>query len=459
MFLPTTLVVVMLMLILASALLAMVMANLKRSNLYSRQVSATNVAEAGVNYYLWHLAHNPEDYSDGHTGDTLTAGGYYGPYSHNYADADGATIGSYDIYIYPPDINSATIQVRSVGHLNGINLTKSILTRLSMPYFSQFFLLSFTDETWIGNSETVNGPVHSNDPLSGIRNEGITGRSTATCISQYNADSDNDRKHNCIWGTGTFNGGYQYPTDTLDVADINFSDFKTSAGTSGNVYYPETTGSYSGYHLVLKASGYDLKKVKSTISHRGELPDHSTENIPDQIRTEDSYLTDQSYPTNGLMFFEDNLWIEGTITNHKISVVAAKPSEARLAFLKNIYILNNLTYNEKNSTTKIGLISQRRIVFSSITPNNLTVNAAMLTKNDYIFFPAFSGVVKGNLNIFGSMAHKGGLIFTWVQNGHVTSGWPTTNYDFDADLVFSPPPYFPKSGSYQVSSWQEDPNF
>jgi hypothetical protein len=44
-------------------------------NLYNREL-ALNVAEAGIEYYRWHLAHGPEDYQDG-TGHT-------GPYTHSY---------------------------------------------------------------------------------------------------------------------------------------------------------------------------------------------------------------------------------------------------------------------------------------------------------------------------------------------------------------------------------------
>lgn len=459
MFLPVTLIVVLILLILSSALLTMVMANLKRSNLYNKQISATNIAEAGVNYYLWHLAHDSSDYFDGHTGDLPNSDGFYGPYRHDYSNSLGETVGYYELYIRPPQSNSTTIQVRSVGHVNGANLSKSILTRLTMPYFSQYFLLSFNDETWIGDQETVNGPVHSNNPEVGIRNEGVVGQTTATCIDHYQSPSDDGNEHDCIWGTGTFEQGSDYPVDQLNVADINYSGLKTSAGTSGNNYYPETVGSYNGYHLILHTDSYDLKKVKTTTNHRGNTPDGRSENFPDEIRTEDNYLSNQLYPENGLMFFEDDVWIEGTVNNHRISVVAAKPSENRTAFLNNIYIVNNLTYQEKNDQTKIGLIAQKRIVLSYNVPNNLNIDAAMLTKNDYIFFPDYTGRLKSTLNIFGSMAHRGGLVFTWVSGSTILSGFPTTHYDFDTDLVFDPPPYFPKSGSYQISSWQENPNF
>src|SRR3989344_7500956 len=45
---------------------------------------AFHVAEAGINYYRWHLAHAPTDYQDG-TGGT-------GPYVHDYKDKDGVVI-------------------------------------------------------------------------------------------------------------------------------------------------------------------------------------------------------------------------------------------------------------------------------------------------------------------------------------------------------------------------------
>lgn len=459
MFLPTTLIVVAILLVLSTALLSMVMASLKRSSLYSKQISATNVAEAGINYYLWHLSHNPNDYTDGHDDAVLSSDGYYGPFSHDYNDTTGKSVGSFNLYIYPPDTTSTTLRVRSIGKVDGANLEKSILAQLSMPYFSQYLLLSFVDETWIGPDETVNGDVHSNNSLSGIRNEGVVGATSATCIDHYYSPSYGHQE-DCIWGNGTFNGSISYPVDALDLADINYTNLKTKANSTGNIYYSETTGPYIGYHLILKENSYDLKRVRTTQSHKGTYPgDQNQSNIPDQIKSESDYLSNQSYPDNGLMFFEDTVWIEGTINNHQVTVTAAKPTETRNDYYKNIYILNNLKYIEHNANTSLGLISQKRIVVSSQAPTNLTLEGAFLTKNDYICWPYYSNVTKDTLNFYGSMAHKGGLIFTWVSLGHIVSGYRTTSYNQDNRLVFDPPPYFPTSGSYQIISWQEDPNF
>src|SRR4051812_47773673 len=68
-----------------------------RFNQYeARSAQAMNVAEAGVNYYLWHLAHNATDYKDG---GTTPAAAPYGPYAHNYYDSDGNLLGTYTIYV------------------------------------------------------------------------------------------------------------------------------------------------------------------------------------------------------------------------------------------------------------------------------------------------------------------------------------------------------------------------
>ena len=47
---------------------------------------ALQIAEAGVNYYQWHLAQFPTDYKDG-TGSA-------GPYVHAFQDKDGNNIGT-----------------------------------------------------------------------------------------------------------------------------------------------------------------------------------------------------------------------------------------------------------------------------------------------------------------------------------------------------------------------------
>src|SRR5688572_796332 len=52
------------------------------------------IAEAGIDYYRWHLAHSPTDYEDGT--------GAAGPYVHAFNDRDGNRIGEFQLEIVPP---------------------------------------------------------------------------------------------------------------------------------------------------------------------------------------------------------------------------------------------------------------------------------------------------------------------------------------------------------------------
>src|SRR3989338_3354825 len=79
------------------------------TKLYLRDMSL-HIAEAGVNYYRWHLAHNPTDYTDGT--------GQPGPYIHEYKDKDGNAIGSFSLAIDPPPAGTTIVTVRSTGWTN-----------------------------------------------------------------------------------------------------------------------------------------------------------------------------------------------------------------------------------------------------------------------------------------------------------------------------------------------------
>jgi hypothetical protein len=64
---------------------------LKTTRTLDAREQAFQIAEAGVEYYRWHLAHAPTDYQDGT--------GSVGPYIHSVQDADGDTVGQYSLTI------------------------------------------------------------------------------------------------------------------------------------------------------------------------------------------------------------------------------------------------------------------------------------------------------------------------------------------------------------------------
>src|SRR3989344_9461864 len=69
---------------------------------------ALQIAEAGINYYQWHLAHYPNDYQDG----SLQPG----PFVHDYTDFDTQEIiGYFSLVITPPVAGSTIVTIQSTA--------------------------------------------------------------------------------------------------------------------------------------------------------------------------------------------------------------------------------------------------------------------------------------------------------------------------------------------------------
>src|ERR1700722_15909306 len=85
--------------ILASAVIEVTLTNFSIVSNIVKSEQAFNIAEAGLNYYLWHLNHNNTDYKDGQSTPTTPTSLGYGPYSHNYIDTNGVNDGTYTLYI------------------------------------------------------------------------------------------------------------------------------------------------------------------------------------------------------------------------------------------------------------------------------------------------------------------------------------------------------------------------
>ena len=99
---------------LASSFLQLSVRALNRSQAFS-------IAEAGVEYYRWHLAHASTDYWDGQ-GSSST-----GPYVHNYYDKTGTAIGTFSLTITPPPPGSTVVDMRSTGRVNAAATIQKII--------------------------------------------------------------------------------------------------------------------------------------------------------------------------------------------------------------------------------------------------------------------------------------------------------------------------------------------
>jgi hypothetical protein len=407
-----------------------------RFNQYeARSEQALNVAEAGVNYYLWHLAHNSSDYKDG---GSTPAASPYGPYVHNYYDSDGNLLGTYTLYITPPSSGSTVVTVKSIGQVPHFSGTRTVLAQVGQPSFANYVLLTGT-EVWFGSNETTTGPVHSNVGVhfDGTNNGPVyAANATYKPTPQFGGDGTT---HNGVWGTGGPTSQWQYPVPAIDFSSVT-ADLPTlkSLAQAGGTYLSGTNG--KGYYLFLRSDGtIDYYKVTNETGAGLNKTLISSGNAA---------------PANGVLYVADDVWVEGTNWPGRIDIVASRLPDTA-ATNATINIVGNVTYAAKDGSDAIGLIAQKDVHVADYAPSTLEIDGAMLAQKGHVWVDS-NAPVKSKITVYGAIASYDYWTWTWVNNSNsVTAGYAITNTTFDSNLIYAPPPQYPTTGNYSILNWRE----
>ncbi len=418
-----------------------------RSDAYERALS---LAQAGAEYYRWHLAHAPTDFKDGTTSP--------GPYTHTITDPYGNTDGSFRLTIDPPASGSSIVTITSEGWLAySPGTIRKVVTRYGKPSFAKYAFLHNAN-VWFGSGITVHGKVLSN---GGIRMDGTndstfqSAKATYTCGSETGCSPSQTK--NGVWGAGGPQNLWQFPVTAVDFNSVavDFSAMKTAAQSNGTYLGP--SGSY-GYHVLFASNGsYTVKKVTSAINRKGVSVELGCENLYQEISAETTIGT-YTIATKPLIFAEDTLWVEGTIKG-RVSVIGAKfPLDVNNI---NIWIPNTISYVDKDGTNSLGIVAQNNIYYALNIPTNFEINAALLAQKGRIMrhnyksgsCSSYAAAVRTKLTIYGSVISNQKSYWNWGTSP--TSGFVTREVTYDTNLYFSPPPYFPSQGEYEFISWEE----
>lgn len=468
------------MLMILTAGIQYTISQLKFSNQRVDREYALTIAESGANYYRWHLAHVSDDYKDGTNAP--------GPYLHDYRDATGTAIGKFQLDITPPPSGSTIVTIKSTGWLNRRpSLKRSIQMQLGIPSFSQYSVAA-DDFMRFGSGTTVYGPIHSNN---GIRFDGVAHNLVTSSVDKY---TDPDHAGGQEFGVHThvapvdplppaavpnrpdvFVAGRQFPVAPVDFNGItaNLALMETNAQSAG--IFLASSGA-RGYHIQFHVSGsttlVDIKKVNTlkTCQYRylGSQPWTDYADVR-SINTETSFTLNgtsslnRPLPANGLIFAEDDVWVDGQIKNARLTVIAARQPLA--SGIATIVVNNDLTYSLYDGTDALGLIGQTDVSVGLFSEDNLQIDGAMIAQNGragrYYYLPrpgasfnpagCQNNIVRSALTLNGAIATKHRYGFAYTDN----TGYLTRNLNFDSYLVFAPPPYFPTSGQYSLLSWQE----
>ncbi len=418
---------------------------------------ALSIAQAGAEYYRWHLAHAPEDFTDGTN--------QPGPYIHDMTDPYGNTEGKFSLTITPPASGSSLITIKSEGWLNSHpDIKRTIVAKYGIPSLAKYSFLHNAN-VWFGSKITIHGKVFSN---GGIRMDGThdslvqSAKESYTCGSETGCSPSQTKPG--VWGDGGPQELWEFPVTPVDFNSIvlDFSNMKSEAESNG--VYLSQSNTY-GYHVVFTADGkYRISKVTSARNKKGWSVEENCTNLYQEILTE-QYIGTYDIATKPLIFAEDHLWVEGVI-NGKITVVAARfPIDINNM---NIWIPNNLTYLAKDGNHSLGLIAQNNIIFGLSVPQIFEINGALLAqkgrilRHHYKYFRCshYPEAVRQQLIIYGALISNQKSYWNYGQGNSgfgsdPVSGFSHREVTYDPNLYFQPPPYFPTSGEYEFISWEE----
>lgn len=430
-------------------LLLLLATQLDFSNRQVLSEQSLSIAEAGVNYYRWHLAHAPDDFQDG-TGEA-------GPYIHDYADPEGNVIGEYSLEIIPPENGSSIVTIRSTGYTDvNPSIKRTIEAQYGQPSLARYSFLQHA-ASWYGDGITVNGDVHSN---TGIRMDGINTARVSSAQEEYVCGSETGCSPSTmmpgVWGSGGDQGLWEYPVPTVPFSTIefNFDDMQQSADQEG-LNLGESNA--QGFHLVFNENGtVDVRRVTWVGYYNGYDSDDGCRRRYQRIFSETSIGTYDVADTP-IIFAEDHVWIEGVV-NGRVTVVAARFPIASNEM--NIWIEDNITYASYDGSNSLGLIAQHDIYFSRNIPEDFQIDAALMAQGGKIIRHGYfwwcggsSQAIKDQLTINGAV-----ISFEksyWNFGSGPTSGFINREINYDGNLLFMPPPYFPVSGEYEFISWKE----
>lgn len=427
------------------------------------------MAEAGLEYYRWFLAHNPNDITNGT--------GQPGPYTFSYADPEGGDMGDITLSITGNTScgEVTSVDIRSTGTPEGASgSARTVRARYAKPTVALFSYV-LNDSVWAGDDRVISGPYHSN---GGIRMDGSANAPVTSSLSSWLCTSSfgcspNQNKPG-VWGDGPNQELWSFPVPQVDFAGISadFSSLKSLAQSEG-IYIPRYSSGnangaayWRGYRLTFNANGtVTVRRVTSTTSLSVE-PVNAADGNSDRIliNNQNNYNTYTIPSDCGLIFVEDNVWVEGTIPD-KITLVAANVTNTGVE--PNAYILDDVQYQSVDGTDGFTLIAERNVLIAPDAPQNLTLNGIFIAQNGAfgrnLYSCPSSFEPRGTLTIRGTTVSNKRTGTQWQNGcwsfwtGYSDAGYQTRIDAFDRQLATDPPPFTPViSDDYEFVEWREE---
>ena len=453
---------------LLSALVGWTAVNIKAGRQAINREKSLQIAEAGIDYYRWHLAHAPTDFQDGTGGP--------GPYIHDFRDKDGNIIGQFSLDITPPPLGSTLVVVKSTGNVIGDTpLPREIVVQFAKPSIAKYAAVANAAMRF-GEGTEVFGPIHSN---GGIRFDGLAHNVVSSAVASYD---DPDHAGGNEFGVHThvnpvdplppaaapsrpdiFEVGRQFPVPSVDFSGItaDLAQMKSDAQTNG--FYRPSAGAL-GYHLVLRTDDtFDLYQATSLLNSPSGCTNSANQSGWGTWSIQNQNLIGNfPFPANGIIFLEDDIFVNGQINGGRLTIVAAFLPD-NPPFRRNIIVNNDLLYTSYDGSDVIGLIAQGNVHVGMVSEDDLRIDAGLIAQNGrvgrYYYSPPSGGSQRCSpyqtrqiITLWGMIATNQRYGFSYTDG----TGYQTRNLNYDGSLLYGPPPSFPlTSDQYITLSWEE----
>lgn len=425
-------------------------------NFRHEQMRASAIAESGLNYYRWFLAHYPGDLTNGT--------GLPGPYTMPYRDPEGADIGQFSLTVasstYCGEVSS--VDITSVGNTYvDPTAQATVQARYTRPSVASYYSIT-NAPVYFASAGTVTGPIHSNQ---GIRMEKAHNSTVSSGVPTWTCDSTfgctPTRTVAGVYSTGALSNPalFNYPAAPIDFAGItiDLAEMQDKADNAGGIYLPHS--GREGYHLIFKTG--NIVEVRRVMGKENEPNGYAwghQMNILKNTTLIGNYAINPACP---VIFVEDQVWVDGVI-NSKVSLAVADIDTAGED--PSIIINGDLTYGSADSG--LLMVAEKDVLIGLVVPNNLEINGIFVAqtgkfgRNEYNTSMPNAWeeyIIRSSLTINGSIISFNRSGYNYSSGGILRSGFTSVTSSYDVNQVYNPPPYTPyTSDVYQFIQWRQE---
>jgi hypothetical protein len=427
-----------------TGLVGMVSRTYQQAVVQSHDELAFQVAEAGLNFGRWRLAHDADD---------LEAE------TRNVSDQFAGVLGTYDVS-FEQQPGSTVVVITSVGRTASLPAREVTLrARYGSPSLARYAFLTNGD-VWYGGQ--ISGLVHAN---GGIRMDGQSDSLMTSAQEEYICQPHhgcNFQERPGVWGSGEIEELWEFPVSPVDYNAVTLTllDMQDAAETTDTYYDP--SGVF-GYNIVFNSNNtYSIYQVTSLQPNVWSYFAETGWQFTSHDVATQTLVETKAVPSNGVIYTADRVWVSGDIRDRVTVAAGVFPDNPSTNV--DIIINGSISYGGVRDGTRVfGAAAQRHVLIPySAAPSTLTLDGAFIAQKGRFgrrYYQNCCGTqahaLKTSLQRYGMIASSLVPVTAWLSGGNVVSGYQSGQSSYDPNLLYQPPPFFPASGQPEFISWEQ----